>query len=416
MINYKKHQLSNGLTIITHFDNSTPIVAFNLLYNVGARDENPEKTGFAHLFEHLMFGGSINIPNFDEPLQKVGGENNAFTNNDITNYYITLPKENIETAFWLESDRMLSLAFSEKSLEVQKNVVIEEFRQRYLNQPYGDVWLHLRPLAYKVHPYQWATIGKEISHIENATMQDVKEFFFSHYRPNNAILVVAGNIKHEYIIELAEKWFGEIPAGNLKQRNLPIEPQQTEARKLTLERNVPANAIYKAYHICKRTDEDFYVFDLITDFLSRGNSSKFHQSLIKEQKLFSEIDAFVTGDLDPGLMVISGKLSDGVDFQTAENAIQKEIEKLHSQLINDKDLQKLKNNVESHHVFGQMSVLNKAMALAFAELMGDIDLVNKELAKYGSITAEQIKNIANKFIIENNCSTLYYKKTIISNQ
>jgi predicted Zn-dependent peptidase len=410
MINYKKHQLSNGLTIITHFDNSTPIVAFNLLYNVGARDENPEKTGFAHLFEHLMFGGSINIPNFDEPLQKVGGENNAFTNNDITNYYITLPKENIETAFWLESDRMLSLAFSEKSLEVQKNVVIEEFRQRYLNQPYGDVWLHLRPLAYKVHPYQWATIGKEISHIENATMQDVKEFFFSHYRPNNAILVVAGNIKHEYIIELAEKWFGEIPAANLKQRNLPIEPQQTEARKLTLERNVPANAIYKAYHICKRTDEDFYVFDLITDFLSRGNSSKFHQSLIKEQKLFSEIDAFVTGDLDPGLMVISGKISDGVDFQTAENAIQKEIEKLHSKLINDKDLQKLKNNVESHHVFGQMSVLNKAMALAFAELMGDIDLVNKELAKYSSITAEQIKNIANKFLIENNCSTLYYKK------
>lgn len=415
MINYKKHQLSNGLKVITHFDDSTPIVAINLLYNVGARDENPEKTGFAHLFEHLMFGGSINIPNFDEPLQRVGGENNAFTNNDVTNYYITLPKENIETAFWLESDRMLSLAFTEKSLEVQRNVVIEEFRQRYLNQPYGDVWLHLRPLAYKVHPYQWATIGKEISHIENATMQDVKDFFFSHYRPNNAILVVAGNITHDYVIKLSEKWFGNIPAGEIKERNLPQEPQQTEARKLTLERDVPANAIYIAYHICKRTDEDFYVFDLISDLLSRGNSSRFYQSLIKEQKLFSEIDAYVTGDFDPGLFIISGKLSEGVGYEKAEQAILNEINLLQTEIITDKDLQKLKNNVESHHVFGQMSVLNKAMALAFAELMGDIDLVNKEVEKYNAITSQQIKDIANKYLIENNCSTLYYKK-ITNNQ
>lgn len=410
MINYKKHLLSNGLKVITHYDDSTPIVAFNLLYNVGARDENPEKTGFAHLFEHLMFGGSINIPNFDEPLQRVGGENNAFTNNDVTNYYITLPKENIETAFWLESDRMLSLAFSEKSLEVQRNVVIEEFRQRYLNQPYGDVWLHLRPLAYKVHPYQWATIGKEISHIENATMQDVKDFFFSHYRPNNAILVVAGNISHEEVIQLSEKWFGNIPAGEIKERNLPQEPQQTEARKLTLERDIPANAIYKAYHICKRTDEDFYVFDLISDLLSRGNSSRFYQSLIKKQKLFSEIDAYVTGDFDPGLFIISGKLSDGVGYEKAEQAILNEINKLQTEIIDDKDLQKLKNNVESHHVFGQMSVLNKAMALAFAELMGDINLVNKEVEKYNAITSQQIKDIANKYLIENNSNTLYYKK------
>ncbi len=410
MINYKKHQLSNGLKVITHFDESTPIVALNLLYNVGARDEHPEKTGFAHLFEHLMFGGSINIPNFDEPLQQVGGENNAFTNNDITNYYITLPKENIETAFWLESDRMLSLAFTDKSLEVQRNVVIEEFRQRYLNQPYGDVWLHLRPLAYKVHPYQWATIGKEISHIENATMQDVKDFFFSHYRPNNAILVVAGNIQHEEVIQLSEKWFGNIPAGEIKKRNLPQEPKQTEARKLTLERDVTANAIYKAYHICKRTDEKFYIFDLISDLLSRGNSSRFYKSLIKEQKLFSEIEAYVTGDLDPGLFVISGKLSDGVSYEKAEQAILIEIHKLQTEIITDKDLQKLKNNVESHHVFAQMSVLNKAMALAFAELMGDIDLVNKEVEKYNAITSQQIKDIANKYLIENNCSTLYYKK------
>lgn len=410
MINYKKHQLANGLKIITHFDNSTPIVAFNLLYNVGARDEHPEKTGFAHLFEHLMFGGSVNIPNFDEPLQRVGGENNAFTNNDVTNYYITLPKENIETAFWLESDRMLSLAFSEKSLEVQRNVVIEEFRQRYLNQPYGDVWLHLRPLAYKIHPYQWATIGKEISHIENATMQDVKDFFYTHYRPNNAILVVAGNIQHDEVVQLSEKWFGNIPAGEIKKRVLPQEPKQTEARKLTLERDVPANAIYKVYHICKRTDDDFYIFDLISDLLSKGNSSRFYQSLIKEQKLFSEIDAYVTGDFDPGLFVISGKLADGVNYETAEIAILKEIEKLQTQLIADKDLQKLKNNLESHHIFGQMSVLNKAMALAFAELMGNIDLVNQEVDKYNAITSQQIIDISTRFLIENNCSTLYYKK------
>ncbi|MFN7014163.1 MAG: M16 family metallopeptidase, partial [Bacteroidia bacterium] len=324
--------------------------------------------------------------------------------------YITLPKENIETAFWLESDRMLSLAFSEKSLEVQRNVVIEEFRQRYLNQPYGDVWLHLRPLAYKVHPYQWATIGKEISHIENATMQDVKDFFFSHYRPNNAILVVAGNITHEEVIQLSEKWFGNIPAGEIKERNLPQEPQQTEARKLTLERDVPANAIYKAYHICKRTDDDFFVFDLISDLLSRGNSSRFYQSLIKKQKLFSEIDAYVTGDFDPGLFIISGKLSDGVGYEKAEQAILNEINQLQTEIIDEKDLQKLKNNVESHHVFGQMSVLNKAMALAFAELMGNIDLVNKEVEKYNTITSLQIKDIANKYLIENNCSTLYYQK------
>ena len=410
MINYKKHQLSNGLTVISHYDDSTPIVAFNLLYNVGARDEHPDKTGFAHLFEHLMFGGSVNIPNFDEPLQRVGGESNAFTNNDVTNYYITLPKENIETAFWLESDRMLSLAFSEKSLEVQRNVVIEEFRQRYLNKPYGDVWLHLRPLAYKTHPYQWATIGKEISHIENATMQDVKDFFFSHYRPNNAILVVAGNILHEEVVKLSEKWFGNIPAGKINKRNLPQEAPQTEPRKLTLERDVPANAIYKAYHICKRTDTNYFTFDLISDLLSRGNSSRFYQSLIKDQKLFSEIDAYVTGDFDPGLFIISGKLSDGIDYETAEKAILNEIEKLQHDLIKERDLQKLKNNVESHHVFGQMSVLNKAMALAFAELMGDIDLVNKEVKMYNAITSYQIKDIANTFLIESNCSTLYYKK------
>ncbi|MCB0409604.1 MAG: insulinase family protein, partial [Flavobacteriales bacterium] len=291
MITFEKFELENGLKVIVHQDKSTPIVAFNLLYDVGARDEDENKTGFAHLFEHLMFGGSINVPNFDEPLQKVGGDNNAFTSNDITNYYITLPKENLETAFWLESDRMLSLAFTDKSLEVQRQVVIEEFKQNYLNQPYGDVWLLLRPLAYSKHPYKWATIGKEIAHIENATMEDVKDFFFHHYLPNNAILCIAGNIRTEEIKTLTQKWFGEILKGNVKERNLTVEPKQTKERRLQVERDVPSNAIYKAYKMCKRSDNDYFATDLLSDILSMGNSSRLYTSLIKEQKLFSDINA-----------------------------------------------------------------------------------------------------------------------------
>lgn len=323
MISFEKFTLSNGLKVIVHQDISTPIVAFNLLYDVGARDENENQTGFAHLFEHLMFGGSINIPNFDEPLQKVGGENNAFTSNDITNYYITLPKENLETAFWLESDRMLSLAFTEKSLEVQRQVVVEEFKQNYLNQPYGDVWLLLRPLAYEKHPYKWATIGKEISHIENATMDDVKSFFHQFYLPNNAILSVAGNITMDEIKHLTEKWFGSIPKGKKSDRNLPKEPLQNAPRRLEVKRNVPANAIYKAYKMCSKTHPDFYATDLITDILSQGNSSKLYISLVKEQKLFSNINAYVLGSFDEGLLIISGNLSENTSFEAAENALLK---------------------------------------------------------------------------------------------
>lgn len=409
MIKYEKFELENGLKVIYHEDKSTPIACINILYNVGARDENPDQTGFAHLFEHLMFGGSINIPNYDEPLQRVGGENNAYTTNDITNYYLTLPSENLETGFWLESDRMLSLAFSDKSLEVQRNVVIEEFKQRYLNQPYGDVWLLLRPMVYKVHPYQWDTIGKEISHIENAQMDDVKNFFKKFYCPNNAIMVVAGNVKLEEVKKLSEKWFAPIPKGPDNKRNLPVEPAQSEARSLTVERDVPADAIYKAYHMCSRFDKEYYATDLISDILSRGNSSRMHNSLIKDKKLFSDLHAYVMGDFDKGLFVVSGKLSKGVSMEEAEQGINEELEKMKTQLVGKDELQKVKNKMESSHVFGEIEVLNKAANLAVSELLGDANMVNMEVDKYLAVTAEQIQEQANIIFRKENCSTLYYK-------
>jgi len=410
MIKFEKFTLNNGLKVIVHQDNTTPIVAFNLLYNVGARDEDENKTGFAHLFEHLMFGGSVNIPNFDEPLQFVGGDNNAFTSNDITNYYITLPKNNLETAFWLDSDRMLSLAFTEKSLEVQRQVVIEEFKQNYLNQPYGDVWLLLRPLVYQKHPYKWATIGKEISHIENATMQDVKDFFYKHYLPNNAILSVAGDVDVAEIKKLAEKWFGNIHAGNVAKRNVPIEPKQKEERRLSVERDVPANAIYKAYHMCKKTDDDFYATDLLSDVLSLGNSSRLYQALVKEQKLFSEISAYVMGSFDDGLFIINGNLQDNVSFEIAEKAIEQELTKIKETLVQAKELEKVKNKIISTLLFSETSVLNKAMNLAISELLGDANDVNTEEEKYMKVTPEDIKKVANKVLIPANCSTLIYAK------
>ncbi len=409
MIKYETFELENGLKVIYHEDKSTPIACINILYNVGARDENPNQTGFAHLFEHLMFGGSINISNYDEPLQRVGGENNAYTTNDITNYYLTLPSENLETGFWLESDRMLSLAFSDKSLEVQRNVVIEEFKQRYLNQPYGDVWLLLRPMVYKVHPYQWDTIGKEISHIENAQMQDVKNFFKKFYCPNNAIMVVAGNVKLEEVKKLSEKWFAPIPKGPDNKRNLPVEPPQAEARSLTVERDVPADAIYKAYHMCSRFDKEYYATDLISDILSRGNSSRMHNSLIKDKKLFSDLHAYVMGDFDKGLFVVSGKLSKGISMEQAEQGINEELEKMKNQLVAKDELQKVKNKMEASHVFGEIEVLNKAANLAVSQLLGDANMVNLEVEKYLGVTAEQIKEQANQIFRKENCSTLYYK-------
>ncbi len=408
MINFEKFVLPNGLKILVHEDKSTPLAAINILYNVGARDEHPEQTGFAHLFEHLMFGGSVNIPSYDEPLQRAGGENNAFTNNDVTNYYVTLPANNIETAFWLESDRMLSLAFTEKSLEVQRSVVIEEFKERYLNQPFGDAWLLLRPLAYKVHPYKWATIGKDISHIQNATLDDVKSFFKKYYCPNNAIMVVAGNIKSDEVKQLCEKWFASIPPGPDNNRNLPVEPEQTEFRFQTRESEVPVNALYMAYHCCARIDEAYYATDLLADILSRGKSARFYKELVKGKQLFSELDVYATGDFDKGLMVIEGKLVKGVEIKDAEAAIKEEINKIKNELVSLDELTKVKNKLESQRQFSEMNVLNKAMGLAFAELLGNASLVNEEINKFLAVTPEQIKEQANILFRDANCSILHY--------
>jgi len=408
MTQFDKFILANGLKVIVHRDTSTPIVAMNILYNVGARDEQPDKTGFAHLFEHLMFGGSANIPDYDEPLECAGGENNAFTTNDITNYYLTIPKPNLETAFWLESDRMLELAFSPKSLRVQRDVVTEEFNESHLNQPYGDVWLLLRPLAYKVHPYQWSTIGKEISHIQNAKLNEVKAFYQKYYNPNNAIMVVAGDVETEEIKQLSEKWFGPIPRGGEYLRNLPAEPPQTTKRTLTVERNVPYDAIYLAYHMCSRSHADYYPTDLLSEVLSDGDSSRLEQELIKKQRLFSEINAWITGDIDEGLFIISGKLVSGVAMDKAEAAIVWELEKLQKETINKRELQKVKNKMESMIVFSEMKVLEKAIGLAYAELMGDASLYNEEMEHYMAVSAEDLRRIAQRIFIPENCSAVYY--------
>jgi len=408
MVQFEKFVLSNGLRVIAHVDKSTPLAVMNVLYDVGARDEDPQRTGFAHLFEHLMFGGSVNIPVYDEPLQMAGGENNAYTTNDLTNYYIQLPAENLETAFWLESDRMLSLAFSEKSLEVQRKVVCEEFKEHYLDKPYGDAWFKMRELAYKQHPYRWMTIGKELAHIEQAQLSDVKAFFFKHYRPVNAILVVAGNIDVEEVKRLAEKWFGDIESGEKYVRQLPQEPEQTEARRLEVTADVPLDAFYKCWHIGGRLNKEYYVADLITDILGGGESSRLYQKLVKEQQLFVNIQCYHFGSLDPGIICIEGKLVKGVDIKAAEAAVEAILKEFKEQIISDKELQKVKNKTESMLAFEDMSVLNRASSLAFYELLGDANMMNTELKQYASVTVSDIHETANKVFRDSNSSTLYY--------
>lgn len=408
MVRFERFTLNNGLRVIVHEDHTTPMAVLNILYDVGARDEHPDKTGFAHLFEHLMFGGSVNIPSYDEPLQRVGGENNAFTSNDITNYYITLPAVNLETAFWLESDRMLNLAFSEKSLSVQRNVVCEEFKQRYLNQPYGDVWLKLRPLVYKEHSYQWATIGKDLSHIENATMDDVKAFFRKHYNPQNAIMVVGGNVKVEDVEKLAKKWFEPIPAGEKYHRNLPLEPEQNQEVIEVIKADVPLNAIYKVFKMPAKTDVNYPTIDLISDILSQGKSSRLFRNLIKENSFFSDIHAYNFGSLDKGMFVIEGRVNSSVTMEDADAAIWEELESLKNVLVFEDELIKVKNKYESTLEFSEMNLLDKAMNLAFYELIGDADLFNQEAEKYHKVTAENIKSQAKELFRKENATTLHY--------
>jgi len=409
MIRYEQFALDNGLKIFVHEDFSTPMAAVNILYNVGSRDEDETRTGFAHLFEHLMFGGSKNIPSYDIPVQNVGGENNAFTSPDITNYYITLPADNIETAFWLESDRMKSLSFDPSVLEVQRKVVIEEFKQRYLNQPYGDMWLKLRPLAYTQHPYRWATIGKDIDHIEKATMDDVQDFFFRFYRPNNAVMVVAGAIKAAQVLELSKKWFGDIPAGAPYVRNVPKEPAQNEARHLETSAAVPLNSLIKVYHMPGRYEQGFYATDLLSDILGRGKSSRLYQSLLKEKSIFNSISASVTSSLDPGLLMIKGNLNPNVSLEEADAAVAEILHEFVANGASDDEVTKVKNQSEASLAFSEVELLNRAMNLAFAANAGNVDWANEDAEMIRNLTAADIHQAAKSVLRPENASTLYYR-------
>ena len=409
MIQFEKFTLSNGLKVIFHKDPTTPLAVINTLFDVGARDESPDKTGFAHLFEHLMFGGSVNIEDFDAPLQNAGGESNAFTSNDITNYYNIIPAQNIETALWLESDRLLSLAFTEKSLETQRSVVIEEFKQRYLNQPYGDVWLELRPLAYTTHPYQWATIGKEIKHIEDASMEDVKSFFYKHYTPSNAIVCIAGNFELDYVKQIMEKWYGDIPSGIKPARILPLEPKQEIFKEKTIESKVPSNAFYYAFKMAEKKSFEYYVTDLLSDALGRDKSSRLYITLQKELKLVTEINCYITGSLDNGLLIIEGKIVPGETFEKIDAEIWKVLEELKHNLLSDSDLERIKNKISTAKEFQEQGLLNRAMNLCLFELLGDANGINEEATLYESITAAHIHTIANEILTANNCSLLKIK-------
>jgi len=408
MVSFTKFTLQNGLRVIVHEDHATPMAVVNILYDVGARDEDPQQTGFAHLFEHLMFSGSANIPNYDGPLQQVGGENNAFTSNDITNYYLSLPAVNVETALWLESDRMLDLAFDEKGLEVQRNVVSEEFKQRYLNQPYGDVWLRLRPMAYQVHPYRWATIGKELAHIEDARMEDVRNFFNTYYHPGNAILAIAGDVDTAQVQQLVEKWFGPIPAGTRPVRSLTPEPPQQEARREVVQADVPVHAIYIAFHGPARLDTDYHAADLLTDLLGSGQSARLFRNLVKENELFSQVNAYSTDSIDTSLLVIEGKPLPHVSIQEAEAAIWRVLDDLKAQPVPTTELEKTKNRIESNFEFSQMSNLNKAMNLAYYELLGDAEEYNREVAKYAEVTVQDVQRVAQNIFRHENSNTLIY--------
>lgn len=407
-----RHILDNGLRLVHHEDTGTQMVAMNIVYDVGARDEHPDHTGFAHLFEHLMFGGSVHIPDYDTPLQHAGGENNAWTNNDITNYYLTVPAANAETGFWLESDRMLALAFSPRSLEVQRGVVMEEFKQRCLNLPYGDVGHLIRPLAYQVHPYRWPTIGKELSHIAQATLDEVEEFFYRHYAPNNAVLAVTGHISWDETRRLAEKWFGPIPRREVPLRCLPQEPIQTEERRLTVEREVPVDALYMAFHICGRDEADFYIYDALSDILSNGRSSRLTQALLLERKLFSAIDAYVSGSREPGLLHISGRLAAGVTLEQAETAVWEELERLKEMPVDETELEKVKNKFESTQIFGNINYLNVATNLAWFELTGKAEDIDQEVDRYRAVSAEQLQNCARRTFCRCNINVLYYKSCV----
>ncbi len=415
-MNFTRKILSNGLRVLVHEDRSTPLVAVNVSYSVGSRDEHPDKTGFAHLFEHLMFAGSANAPDFDDPLQRAGGENNAFTTNDYTTFYEIMPAENVETALWLESDRMMALNISKKSLDIQRKVVLEEFKETCLNEPYGDYWHHLSKMMYQHHPYRWPVIGLEPAHIENARITDVQHFYRNWYTPNNAVLSIAGNVSEQQALEWAEKWFGAIPSGPSIARNLPVEPKQTEAHRMELDADVPVRAIYLCFRTPARLDLDFYRIDLLSDILAQGHSSRLYRRLVKDKPMFSQIDAYVTANWDPGLLVIEGRPSDGVSTEEAIAAIWAELEQLKRETVGDRELEKIKNTFESTVVFSEINVLNKAQNLGYYELLDRAELMNDEVNTYLDITAKELLSAANQFFVPENSGILIYNPKTISSE
>ncbi len=406
MIKYERFTLTNGLRVLFHQEPATPMAVVNVLYDVGARDENPNQTGFAHLFEHLMFGGSKHIADFDAPLQAAGGQSNAFTSNDITNYYDVLPAQNLDTALWLESDRMLSLAFTPKSLDVQRQVVIEEFKQRYLNQPYGDAWLHLRPLAYLKHPYRWATIGKNIKQIEDATMDDVRSFFHKHYHPGNAILCIVGNFDLAFVKDRVAYYFGNIPQQVNNIRKLPTEPEQTKFRLKRIQRKVPVGSFYYAFKMGKRLSDSYYLSDLLSDFIGNEKTGILYTELQRKKRLVSEITAYITGSVDEGLFIITGKLNPNRSFEELDEALWPVIAKIQNKKMSKSALQQLILKLRTAKAFQDQGLLNRAMNLCYYELLDTADIVNTESLRYEQITTTQLQQHAIELLDKNKCSLL----------
>lgn len=409
MIPYNKITLDNGLVVVVNRDRASKLAAVNLLYKVGARNEDPSRTGFAHLFEHLMFRGTRRVPNFDLPVQMASGDNNAFTNNDYTDFYITLPKDNLETALWLESDRMEGLDITAEKLETEKRVVIEEFRQRYLNQPYGDQMMLLRDLAFRTHPYRWATIGRTPDHIAGATLFEVEAFYRAHYHPSNAVLSISADLDEERMLELAARWFGPLADRRHEPAAIPQEPVQTEARRLEVERDVPATTVSVAYHMCARTGSEFYTADLISDLLAGGDSGRLYTRLVKERQLLSSVNAYVSGDVDPGLFVFTGQLLPGTTSEAVEAAFRAEIEDLQTAAATAYEIEKVKNKFEANTLFGELNVMNKAMNLGFYEMLGDLELINREIDRYRAVAPDDIRSFCSRTLRPENSSTLIYR-------
>lgn len=408
MIDFKRYILENGLTVILHPDKSTPLVTVNVLYKVGSKNEQPDKTGFAHLFEHLMFGGSKHIPDYDTPIQKAGGDNNAFTNSDLTNFYNVMPAENLETALWLESDRMLQLDINQKSLSIQKKVVVEEFKETSINEPYGDLWHQLSDLAFTTHPYRWPTIGLVPAHIEEAELAYVEHFYNTYYKPNNAVLIVAGQYDDDKIKDQIERWFGGIASGEIGVKPIPVEPPQEAFRTRTLHRKVPSDALYIAFHMPDRKHPDFMAYDILSDVLSGGRSARLYQNLLKGSELFSNVNAYITGTFDPGLFVIEARLLDNADLEKAKLLIWNELQILKEELVQPEELQKVKNSLISSVAFSEVSITHKAINLAHYEMLGDVNDINKQEEEIDKVTVEDLIRIAKQTFRMENCSEIIY--------